>query len=120
MPVCSTTSVVDKIHLNLKDSVGLPIGPCLRIVNDQGDALPYGQEGEIVLSGPGVIKSYLGLDNKATHFDQVWLKTGDIGMMDEKGNVFHKGRLKEMVKRGGEQVNLLEVRAHITASIPSI
>ena len=108
MPICSyhAAPVVwnDNANDNMPNAVGHPIGCNLKIVNELGNALPYGIVGEVALSGPGVMKTYSGLVQSQTHTPDGFLRTGDIGELDKNGVLTLKGRLKEMIKRGGEQV----------------
>ena len=60
--------------------------------------------GEVCVKGAGVISRYLGVDPAKTHTKDGWIRTGDLGMLDRQGRLFIKGRSKEMIKRGGEQV----------------
>ena len=87
------------------DSVGCMAGTSLAIVDVETDEpLAYGEVGEIAVYGPGALSSYVGLDPAQTHTRQGWLKTGDVGCLDRQGRLYIKGRSKEMIKRGGEQV----------------
>ena len=108
MPICSSApiDVRNNPPCEVIDSVGYPAGTSVKIVDSDTDrVLPHGtdQVGEIVVKGPGVIPHYTGLDPANTHTDG-WLHTGDQGTLDQKGRLFIKGRSKEMIKRGGEQV----------------
>lgn len=83
------------------------LGPSMsaRFVRD-GAEVPLGSEGEICLKGPNIFKGYY--DNaKATAeaFDpQGWYHTGDIGRVDEQGNLYITDRLKDLIKYNGFQV----------------
>ena len=60
----------------------------MRIVNELGNALPYGIVGEVTLRGPGVMAEYDGVNRSQSHTaDGYWLRTGDIGELDMKGNL---------------------------------
>ena len=88
-------------------SVGQPIpGTQVRIVNDEGEEVPAGQEGEILISGPNVMTGYFKLPDM-TH--QVTSPrgefiTGDWGKLDDEGYLHITGRKKEMLIIGGENV----------------
>jgi oxalate---CoA ligase len=90
-------------------SVGRPIGAEIRVVDRSGDELPPGSEGEVLLRGPSVIKRYASGEAGPEHFADGWLRTGDVGRLDEDGCLFILGRTKELIKRGGHSVYPLEV-----------
>jgi len=78
----------------------------LRILDDDGNDVPYGEVGEIAAVGPSVHMGYL--DNPAANRDSFtadgWFKTGDLGQYaDREGNVRIAGRKKEIVNRGGKK-----------------
>jgi len=94
-------------------SVGRPIRTLfVRIVDEDGRILPAFARGEIVLGGPCIMKGYYK-NPKATQAvvwtDEVgvrWLRTGDLGYLDEQGNLFITGRKKYViVLPGGKNVN---------------
>lgn len=90
--------------------VGLPAGPEVAIMDDDGTILPQGAIGEVVIRGPNVTKGYeANPEANAKAFTNGWFRTGDQGMFDADGYLMLTGRLKELIKRGGEQVSPLEV-----------
>ena len=99
-------------HMHKEGSVGLPFPDTyIKIVSPGTDCeLPYGQEGEIVLAGPTVMKEYRNQPEETaktlqTHADGLtWVYTGDLGVMDEQGFVFFKGRAKRMIVTSGYNV----------------
>ncbi|MFG3619501.1 long-chain fatty acid--CoA ligase [Nocardia sp. NPDC047654] len=104
-------------------SVGKPIwGVELRIVDDQGHALPPGPDhiGEIVVAGHNVIEQYHRRpEATAAAFTRGWLHTGDLGYRDEDGYVFVVDRKKDLVIRGGYNVYPREIEEVLYAH-PSI
>ncbi|MBR5344065.1 MAG: AMP-binding protein, partial [Oscillospiraceae bacterium] len=72
--------------------------------------LPYGEEGEILLAGPTVMKEYMKHPEETAqtlrrHADGLtWVYTGDLGIMDEEGFIFFKGRAKRMIVTSGYNV----------------
>ncbi len=72
--------------------------------------LPFGEEGEILLAGPTVMKEYINHPEETaktlrTHKDgHTWVYTGDLGTMDEEGFVYFKGRMKRMIITSGYNV----------------
>jgi oxalate---CoA ligase len=91
-------------------SVGIATGTEIGIMNNSGDLLPPGVEGEIGVRGESVMGGYLAsveVNEKA--FTNGWFRTGDQGWVDEDGYVFITGRIKEMINRGGEKISPREV-----------
>jgi long-chain acyl-CoA synthetase len=93
-------------------SVGMPLeGTRMRIVGDDGAALPAYERGEVEFRGPSVIQRYWE-DESATAAalsDDGWLRTGDIGYVDDDGYLFLVDRKKDMIVRGGYNVYPREV-----------
>jgi long-chain acyl-CoA synthetase len=87
-------------------SVGVPLwGVTMRVVNEDMDRVPLGERGELVISGPHIMRGYH--NNEAANqevFRGGWLHTGDIAEEDEDGYFYIVGRLKEMILRGGQNV----------------
>jgi len=77
----------------------------IRIVDEKGDELAAGANGEILVSGPNVMCKYWH-DADATRevFSGRWLHTGDIGHFDTEGFLYVDGRLKDMIISGGENI----------------
>ena len=82
----------------------------VRIVGAGDQPVPAGEDGEITLRGPGMMDGYLD-DPAATAAAMRggWFHTGDLGRMDDRGRVYHTGRLKDMIRRSGENVAAREV-----------
>ena len=91
-------------------SVGLPAGPEMGIMDDDGHLLPAGMTGEIVIRGPGVTSGYAN-NSQANEdaFSDGWFRTGDRGHSDEDGYFCVTGRIKEMINRGGENISPREI-----------
>ena len=96
--------------------VGPAAGPAVAVVDDGGNPVPAGAEGEIVIRGANVTAGYL--NNPQANADGFhrsgdggppWFRTGDQGLMDADGYVKVTGRRKEIINRGGEKVAPLEV-----------
>jgi len=90
--------------------VGLPAGPEVCIMNENGDVLKQGDEGEVCIKGENVT---VGYDNNEeankTSFTNGWFRTGDQGYFDKDGYLKISGRLKEIINKGGEKISPLEV-----------
>ena len=91
-------------------SVGIAIGLEVGIMDDAGHLLPHGNIGEIVIRGANVTPGY---ENNpaanAENFTNGWFRTGDQGEQDDMGYVMIRGRLKEIINRGGEKISPREV-----------
>ena len=92
-------------------SSGKAIGNEAAIIDGAGHVLGPGQTGEIAVKGPNVMLGYLndGEATRDTFTKDGWLKTGDIGSMDNDGYVHVTGRLKELIIKGGENIAPREV-----------
>jgi acyl-CoA synthetase (AMP-forming)/AMP-acid ligase II len=91
-------------------SAGMAISNEARIADDAGNECARGTEGEIQIRGPNVMKEYLkNPEATAGTFHGDWLRTGDLGRMDEDGYVFVTGRLKELIIKGGENIAPREI-----------
>lgn len=98
-------------------TAGRPMcGVEIRIVDDAGAPLPHDGEavGEIEIRGPWITGSYyLGYD--ASKFDSGWLRTGDVGRIDDCGFVTLTDRAKDVIKSGGEWISSVELENHLVA-----
>lgn len=96
-------------------SAGQPVGVALRICYPRTDVngetlrdVAEGETGEICVAGPSVIGAYQGhVGSKA--FQDGWFRTGDLGYLDKDRYLFIKGRLREVINRGGENIAPREV-----------
>ena len=102
-------------------SIGVPFPDMqAKIVRqDSTEEAPVGEEGEICISGPAVMMSYLDQPAETartlqTHADgRIWLHTGDIGTMDADGFFYFKLRQKRMIKSSGMNVYPAQVEDHL-------
>ena len=86
----------------------------LRVTDPLGDVLPTGETGEIWFRGPMLIRGYWNRpDATADTIIDGWLRSGDIGRIDDDGFVYVSDRAKDMVLRGGENIYSAEVEAAI-------
>ncbi|PKN70111.1 MAG: hypothetical protein CVU54_06880 [Deltaproteobacteria bacterium HGW-Deltaproteobacteria-12] len=88
-------------------SCGFPLpGLALKIVDLDGNEVPRGQEGQIICKGPVVMKGYLNKPKEtAEALINGWLQTGDMGHIDEDGELYITGRLKDLIIKGGENID---------------
>ena len=98
-------------------SIGRPMpGAELKIVDDQGGELPDGQQGEIILRTPGMMKGYWRRpEETAEVLKDGWLHTGDIGYVDADGFYFITDRKKDVIIKGGENICPREIEEVIMA-----
>jgi len=86
----------------------------VRVTDPDGNVLAPGEVGEIWFHGPMLIRGYWNKpEATAETLVDGWLRSGDLGMIDEEGFVFVQDRAKDMVLRGGENVYCAEVEAAI-------
>jgi long-chain acyl-CoA synthetase len=86
----------------------------ISVRDDDGSPMPVGSRGEIWFKGPHLIRGFWNRpDATAEAIVDGWLRTGDIGRVDDEGFVYVEDRAKDMVLRGGENVYCTEVEAAI-------
>lgn len=106
----------------LHQTEGRPVPGCeIRVVDDNHATLPAGEKGEEASRGPNVFMGYLGepeLTRKVLD-DEGWYYSGDIGVMDDGGNLRIIGRKKDMIVRGGENISCGELE-EIIREHPSV
>lgn len=91
-------------------TVGVAAGPEVAIMGEDGALLPNGAIGEIVIRGENVTPGYQNNPKaNAENWTNGWFRTGDQGEMDEDGFLTIRGRLKEIINRGGEKISPREV-----------
>jgi len=84
-----------------------------------GETLPPGGEGKILVKGDLVMKGYFDdLEETSLRIKDGWYETGDMGVLDEEGFLWHHGRLKRFVKIGGEMVSLVRVESVLLGLLP--
>jgi long-chain acyl-CoA synthetase len=97
------------------DSVGRPIpGIKVKIVDEMGKTVAANSPGEIFVKSSGIMKGYYQQpDLTAKTKVDGWLKTGDIGKLDENGNLFILGRIKDIIITGGENLCPAEIEERL-------
>lgn len=111
--VVSMTRAEDPVEV-IAGSTGRPVpGVSVRVVDDEGKDLPAGERGEILVGGYGVMRGYWQDPLKTAEAvdPEGWLRTGDIGVLDELGNVAIVDRKKEMFIVGGFNAYPAEIEA---------
>jgi long-chain acyl-CoA synthetase len=102
-------------------SVGKPIpGVELLIVDEHDDPLPVGEIGEIIARGPNVMQGYYHMpEATAEALRNGWLHTGDMGRLDEDGDLYIVERKKDLIIRGGFNIYPRDVE-EVLASHPAV
>ena len=100
------TSTTENQDVPISGLVGRSSGAQIRIVGDDGRPGPPDAVGEVQLRGHTVVRGYLG-DRSATtrSFTDGWLHTGDLGSLSAAGDLTLRGRIKELINRGGEKIS---------------
>ncbi|NLD77922.1 MAG: long-chain fatty acid--CoA ligase [Acidimicrobiales bacterium] len=96
----------------LGGSMGLPLpGNKFKVVDEDGNEVPVGGVGELLLQGHSILKGYHGAPDAtaAALTDDGWLRTGDMARRGPFGAVNFEGRMKDVIKRGGYSVYAVEV-----------
>jgi len=91
--------------------IGRPFAHCeVSVVDNEGRGVAPGTVGQLRIRGLGLMEGYLN-DPEATQrfFRDGWANTGDLVEMDRRGRVYFRGRMKEFVRRGGENISEAEV-----------
>jgi 2,3-dihydroxybenzoate-AMP ligase len=110
--------LLNYVHLDdpddmVMESSGRPISDAdeVKVIDDNGKTLPFGERGELVVRGPYTIRGYYRAPehNKTAWTEDGFYKTGDLVRMNEKGYIFTEGRKKDVINRGGEKINVEEV-----------
>jgi fatty-acyl-CoA synthase len=111
-PVVTYTRIDDDIRLRV-ETVGRALPHIeVRITDPEtGQPLEPGQQGEICCKGYNIMKGYYNNPEatKKAIDDQGWLHTGDLGVLDDQGNLSITGRHKDMIIRGGENIYPREI-----------
>lgn len=107
----------------MKQSNGRPTSGEVRIISqDTGQEVAAGEPGEICVNGPSLFKGYYNMpEETAKCFDEDgFFHTGDYGWVDADGYLYYRGRYKEIIKTGGENVSMLEVEMFLQSEVPGV
>jgi long-chain acyl-CoA synthetase len=81
-------------------------GVRLRTVDDEGELVADGMDGEVQILTPDLMAGYLDTDGRLLEMDPaIWFPTGDVGHVDERGSLFITGRKKDLIIRGGVNIS---------------
>ena len=105
-------SLAQRSDCSGKALTGLEIAIC---DPETGETLAPGERGEIVTHGISVFDGYYNDPEKtaAAFWENGWFRTGDLGVLDQDGRITFKGRLKDMLKVGGENVAAIEIEGYL-------
>jgi crotonobetaine/carnitine-CoA ligase len=96
-----------------------PFREC-RIADEGGRTLPPGEVGELLIRGPGMLQGYYKKpEATAKAFHGEWFRTGDLFRQDERGYLYIVGRVKDMIRRSGENIAAREVE-EVLAGLPEV
>lgn len=109
---CVTASCLTPPSQHKEGSIGVPFPDTYYKIVEPGTdrELPFGEEGEILIAGPSVMKGYLDMPEETAetlkkHDDGLtWIYTGDLGSMDSEGFIYFRGRIKRMIVTAGYNV----------------
>ncbi len=109
---CVTACCLTPYNKEKEGSIGIPFPDTYFKICKPGtcDEIPFGEEGEICLTGPSMMLGYIGHEEEnretlRTHADgHVWLHTGDLGRMDGEGFIYFSQRMKRMIVTNGYNV----------------
>jgi 3-(methylthio)propionyl---CoA ligase len=104
-------SADEQLDLATKAGRGI-FGVELRIVNDDGEELPWDGEafGALQVRGPWICSDYFKLEGSGgTHTEDGWFETGDVATIDPQGYVAITDRTKDVIKSGGEWISSIEL-----------
>jgi len=104
---CSQTRPWDPLEVRCR-TIGRPVCPYddFRTLDQEGKPAPIGVEGELAAKGPGVFTGYSKnvQANRDSFTPDGYFRTGDLAVIDEKGNIRITGRIKDIIIRGGENI----------------
>lgn len=99
--------------------IPMPFRQC-RVVDSDGNDVPVGEVGDLVVTGPGMMLGYYRNEAAtAASFHGSWFRTGDLFRQDERGFFYMVGRAKDMVRRAGESIASAEVEA-VLRELPEV
>jgi acyl-CoA synthetase (AMP-forming)/AMP-acid ligase II len=97
-----------------------PPGTAVRILSESGEPLPHGEVGEIAVRSPTAMSGYWrDPERTAAVLVDGWVHTGDLGYLDDDGDLHLAGRQKDAIVTGGETVHAVEVE-NVLAALPAL
>ncbi|MCX5803759.1 MAG: AMP-binding protein [Proteobacteria bacterium] len=108
-----SSSFIDDTKENLLKTVGKPLdGAIIKLIDEKNKEVPEGEVGEVIVKGPHCEPGYFG-DPEATKeaWYDGWFHTGDLASFDTEGRLTIRGRRKDMIIRGGQNIYPLEIES---------
>src|SRR5690606_12133479 len=105
---------VEADHMTGTGTAGIPAAAReVRICSPDGSEVPDGELGELCVRGPGMLLGYYNKPDatRDAFHPGGWFRTGDLARRNAEGWLWYLGRLKDMVKRSGENISATEVEA---------
>jgi crotonobetaine/carnitine-CoA ligase len=104
-------------HMTGSGSVGKPPEfRATKIIDEHGDPVKQGEIGELLIQGPGILKGYYNKpEATAKAFVGDWFRTGDLVRQDDNGYFYIVGRIKDMIRRTGDNISASEVENVLTS-----
>ena len=99
-------------------SVGVAVGVAVRVTPLDGSSVPANTPGPLEIRGESVITAYAG-PGYEDRFNDGWLRTGDVGYVDDDGYVFLVGRNDDVINRGGEKIYPREIE-EVLLALPGV
>ena len=121
-PAEITEALASNEHYHRLGSIGRQVTTvgALDILNDEGESLPPGEVGEIVMRGPSAMLRYLNDPDATAEVQQFgWHHTGDLGYMDKDGYFYVSDRKRDLIISGGFNVFPLEIE-QVLAGHPAV
>ncbi len=122
------TEIGSTLYVPIADTHTVGSGTCglpapyrdCRIVGVDGQDVPRGKTGELWVRGRGILKGYYNKPEATqSAFSGEWFRTGDLFRQDEQGYFYIEGRIKESIRRSGENIAAREIES-VAASIPGV
>jgi len=116
-----TSNPLPSVGKRQPGSVGIGQGVEVKILDQEGNEVPQGGEGEICIRGENVTQGYLNNEaaNKSSFAKGGFFRTGDQGKKDKDGYIFITGRIKELINKGGEKISPIELD-NVLAQHPAV
>ena len=122
------TETGSTLYMPIEDAAMSGSGSCglpapyrkCRVVGPDGNDVAHGKIGELWVSGRGILQGYYNKPEATRDaFSGVWLRTGDLFRQDENGYFYVQGRIKDSIRRSGENISAREIES-VASGIPGV